>query len=130
MKKQASLPDTNYLLRYLLHDNEVQFSEASVFFENVRVGKITALISESVLVESIYVLVKHYKVPRIESAASMEGIFLYKGIVNPDREVFTKALRLFSESSLDIVDCILISRNAVEGYAVMTFDKAMQKKLL
>jgi predicted nucleic-acid-binding protein len=130
MKKRASLPDTNYILRYLLRDNEVHFAEASEYFEKVRVGKEPALISESVLVECLYVLTKHYKVPRVEAAMSLGGILLYKGIVNPDRDVFTKALRLFAESALDPVDCILLQKNALEGHNVRTFDKAMPKRIL
>jgi predicted nucleic-acid-binding protein len=130
MKKRASLPDTNYILRYLLHDNEVHFAEASEYFEKVRVGKESALISESVLVECLYVLTKHYKVPRVEAAKSLGGILLYKGIVNSDRDVITKALRLFAESALDPVDCILLQKNALEGHTVRTFDKAMLKRIL
>jgi predicted nucleic-acid-binding protein len=130
MKKRASLPDTNYILRYLLRDNEAHFAETSEYFEKVRVGKELALISESVLVECLYVLTKHYKVPRVEAAMSLGGILLYKGIVNPDRDVFTKALRLFAESALDPVDCILLQKNALEGHNVRTFDKAMLKRIL
>ena len=50
MKRPAALPDTNYILRYLLRDVEVQFAEANVFFENVRTGKVLAVIAESVVV--------------------------------------------------------------------------------
>jgi predicted nucleic-acid-binding protein len=129
MKKRASLPDTNFILRYLLRDNEAHFSEAAVYFENVRIGKESALISEAVLVECLYVLTKHYQVPRIEASASLGGILLYKGVVNRDRDVLTKALSLFAESRLDPVDCILVQRHALEGHAVRTFDKALASRI-
>ena len=130
MKKRASLPDTNFILRYLLRDNEEQFTETSEYFENVRIGKESALIVESVLVECLYVLTKHYKVPRDEAARSLAGIYIYKGIVNPDRDILLKALSLFAESSLDPVDCILLQKNALEGHSVRTFDKAILKRIL
>jgi predicted nucleic-acid-binding protein len=130
MKKRASLPDTNYILRYLLRDNQEHFAEASEYFEKVRVGKESALICESVLVECLYVLTKHYKVPRLEAAASLGGILLYKGIVNTDRNVLTKALNSFAESSLDPVDCILLQKNALEDHAVRTFDNALLKQIV
>ncbi len=130
MKKRASLPDTNFILCYLLRDNEEQFAEATDFFEKVRVGKELALIAESVLVECLYVLTKHYKVPRAEAAASLKGILLYKGIVDSNRELLTNVLMLFAESTLDPVDCIILQMNALEGYTVRTFDKAMQKRIL
>lgn len=130
MKRRASLPDTNFILRYLLRDNEAHFADASDFFENVRVGKESALISESVLVECLYVLTKHYKVPRAEAAGSLGGIFMYKGVVNPDSDVISKALALFAESTLDPVDCILLQKAAVEGHTLRTFDKALLKRVV
>jgi predicted nucleic-acid-binding protein len=130
MKKRSSLPDTNFILRYLLRDNEQHFAEAAEFFESVRVGKESALITESVLVECLYVLTRHYKVPRVEAAGSLGGILIYKGIVNADRDVLTKALTLFAESSFDPVDCILLNKAALEGHTLRTFDKALQKRVV
>jgi predicted nucleic-acid-binding protein len=130
MKRPASLPDTNFILRYLLHDNEEEFAEASVFFEKVRIGKASALISESVLVECLYVLTKHYKVPRAEAATSLGGIFIYKGIVNPDSNILSKALTLFAESTLDPVDCSMLQISAVEGHTLRTFDEALLKRIV
>lgn len=129
MKKRATLPDTNFILRYLLQDHEVHFLEASDFFEKVRLGKESALIAESVLLECLYVLTKHYKVPRSEASESLNGILLYKGIVNQDREVLIRALTLFAESSLDAVDCLLVHRALTEGHGVRSFDKALLKRL-
>ena len=129
MKKRISLPDTNFILRYLLRDHEAHFVESSEYFEMVRGGKEAVLITESVLVECIYVLTKHYHVPRIEASNSLSGILLYKGVVNPDREIFLKALTLFAESTLDPVDCILLQRNALEGHNIRTFDKALLKRI-
>ena len=51
MKKRISLPDTNFILRYLLRDHEAHFVESSEYFEMVRGGKEAVLITESVLVD-------------------------------------------------------------------------------
>ena len=128
MKRQTTLPDTNYILRYLLRDNETHYVEAAEFFENVRSGKDFAVIAESVLVECLYILTKHYKVPRTESVKSLYGILLYKGVVNPNREILTKALTLFAESTLDPVDCLLIAMSSIEGHSVRSFDRALLKR--
>ena len=130
MKKQATLPDTNYILRYLLCDNESHYVEAAEFFENVRSGKELALLAESVMVECLYVLTKHYKVPRAESAKSLYGILLYKGIVNPNREILMKTLTLFAETTLDPVDCLIIAMTSIEGHLVRSFDRALLKRIL
>ncbi|HBG04472.1 MAG: hypothetical protein A2075_13270 [Geobacteraceae bacterium GWC2_58_44] len=127
MKKPAALPDTNFILRYLLRDIEEQFAEADAFFENVRVGRATALVAESVLVECLYILTKYYRVSRADIAVSLTNLLLYKGIQNKDKEVLTQSLALFAETSLDPVDCILAARAAVAGNSVLTFDKALNK---
>lgn len=127
MKRPAALPDTNFILRYLLRDVEEQFSQAEAFFENVRSGKTVALVVESVLVECIYILGKHYGVPRADIAASLANLLLYKGVANSDKQLLIKALALFAESSLDPVDCILATRATEMGNSVLTFDKALKK---
>lgn len=129
MKRLVSLPDTNFILRYLLRDNEVHFTEASEYFEKVRIGKEASLIAESVLVECLYVLTKHYKVPRMEATNSLHGIFLYKGVINQNREVLIRALALFAESTLDPVDCLLIAMTKVDGHGVRSFDQALLKRI-
>ena len=39
------------------------------------------------------------------------------------------ALKLYGETSLDFVDCILISMNKVLGCDVVTFDKKMNQRM-
>lgn len=129
MKKRGSLPDTNFILRYLLRDNEAHFVEAAEYFEKVRVGKESAVIVESVLVECLYVLTKYYKVPRAEATKSLHGILLYKGVINHNREVLTRALSLFAETTLDPVDCLLVAMTAIEGNTVKTFDQDLLKRI-
>lgn len=127
MKKPVALPDTNYILRYLLHDNERQFAETNDYFELVRTGKASALLLESVVVECLYILTKHYHVPRAKAAASLSGILLYKGITNLDRDTLVKALTLFGEGTLDPVDCLLAAKSAADGLTLLTFDKSLAK---
>jgi predicted nucleic-acid-binding protein len=127
MKKPAALPDTNYILRYLLRDNESQFAETSGYFELLRSGNASALLLESVVVECLYILTKHYHVPRPEAAASLSGILLYKGITNYDRDALVKALSLFGEGTLDPVDCVLAAKSTADGLTLLTFDKALAK---
>lgn len=129
MKKRGSLPDTNFILRYLLRDNEAHFVEAAEYFEKVRVGKESAVIVESVLVECLYVLTKYYKVPRAEATKSLHGILLYKGVINQNREVLTRALSLFAETTLDPVDCLLVAMTAIDGNTVKTFDQDLLKRI-
>lgn len=127
MRKPAALPDTNFILRYLLRDIEDQFQQTDSFFEDVRSGKTVALLDQSVLVECLYVLTKHYQVPRVAASSNLTALLQYKGVVNTDKAVLVKSLKFFAETPLDPVDCILAAQSAVAGHSVMTFDKALRK---
>lgn len=127
MKKPVALPDTNYILRYLLRDDAKQFSETVTFFEQVRSGKERAVLLESVITECLYILTKHYQVPRAAAAESLLGILAYKGVINPDRDRLASALGFFMNTSLDPVDCLLAATSLLEKQTLLTFDKALLK---
>ncbi|NMB65576.1 MAG: type II toxin-antitoxin system VapC family toxin, partial [Spirochaetes bacterium] len=96
--------DTNAILRYLLKDNIEQFNKANVIFEKAREGDLYIVVLESVLVECIYVLMKFYKVPKNEIVSKLETLLNYKGVKNSDKTELLKALQIFKEKNIAIVD--------------------------
>ena len=128
MKRLAeSLPDTNTIVRYLVADNAALHAKAKDFFDKVKHGSVKAVILESVIAECIYVLTKIYKVPRDRAASSLIDVLHYKGIANSDQQELIRALTLFSERGLDIVDCILFAKASAAGDHLFTFDADLQK---
>lgn len=128
MKKPArSLPDTNTIVRYLVNDNPALYVKAKEFFDKVKNGGLKAVILESVIAECVYVLTKIYRVPRDRAAGSLIDVLRYKGIANVDRQELIRALSLFSEQGLDIVDCILYAKAAAGGDHLFTFDADLNK---
>lgn len=128
MKKPArSLPDTNTIVRYLVADDPALHEKAKDFFDKVKNGNVKAVVLESVIAECIYVLTRIYRVPRDQAAGSLIDLLRYKGIVNDDQQVLIKALSLFSDHRLDIVDCILCAKAAAAGDPLFTFDVDLQK---
>jgi len=51
----------------------------------------------------------------------------YKGIANDDQQGLIRALLLFSEQGIDIVDCILCAKSATGKDHLFTFDDDLQK---
>ena len=128
MKRPAeSLPDTNTIVRYLVADDAALHAKAKDFFDKVKQGDVKAVILESVIAECIYVLTKIYKVPRDRAAGSLIDLMHYKGIANGDQQELIRALTLFSERGLDIVDCILCAKASAAGDHLFTFDADLQK---
>jgi predicted nucleic-acid-binding protein len=118
--------DANWILRYLLRDDETLFAKASGVLEKAKTGEEKILILESVLAECIYVLLKIYRVDRISIAEKMRDLFSYKGVVNPDRKDLIEAVHLFGRTNFSIVDCLLLSKSINHGWPLLTFDKDLK----
>ena len=119
--------DTNWILRYLLRDDEALFLRASAVLDKVKTGDEKVIIPESVLAECTYILIKIYKVDRPTLADKLRGLFDYKGVVNSDKKDLIDALLLFGHTNLSIVDCILCAKSKNRRLSLFTFDKTLQK---
>ena len=128
MKKQAkSLPDTNTIIRYLVKDDINLYKKAKEFFDKVREGSTKAVILESVVAECIYVLMKIYHVPKDRAVGSLIDILHYKGIANDDQKELVRALTLFADHGIDIVDSILCAKAISSGASLFSFDEELNK---
>ena len=128
MRKPArSLPDANIIVRYLVKDNITLYTKAKDFFDKVRDGSEKAVILESVIAESIYVLTKIYKAPKDKASNSLIDILHYKGIANDDQKELIRALTLFLQRGIDIVDCILCAKAVGSGDNLFSFDEELNK---
>ena len=123
---EKKLIDANVLLRYLLKDNEALFKKACDLLERVKDGKEWIIIPESVLAECVYVLLKIYKVDRKLIAEKLKLLFIYKGVVNPDKEDLVDSIHLFGQTNLTIVDCIICAKSANIKMPILTFDDELK----
>ena len=121
------LVDANWILRYLLRDDEALFLRASALLDKVRTGDAKVIIPECVLAECTYILIKIYKVGRSTVAEKLRDLFDYKGVVNADKKDLVDALLLFGHTNLSIVDCILCAKSRNHDFPIFTFDKSLQK---
>jgi len=126
-KPARSLPDTNIIVRYLVKDNITLYTKAKDFFDKVKEGSEKAVILESVIAECIYVLTKIYHAPKDKASNSLIDILHYKGIANDDQKELIRALTLFSERNIDIVDCILCAKAVGSGDNLFSFDEELNK---
>lgn len=115
------LLDANYILRYLLQDNQEMFVEAKKV-----IGQENCFLLNEVLAEVVYVLEGVYKTPKkvIEETLStfvqLHNIHMYES-----KETLAEALKIYKTKNLDYVDCCLCALR--EKYEVKTFDKKLLK---
>lgn len=120
-ENKMTLIDTNVILRYILNDIPEQADKAELV---INLGAFTL---PEVVAEVIYVLTKLYGVPRNKIAEII--IPLFDEIAIQYKDVIICAVKVFAETTLDFVDCILISRNKVLNEPVFSFDKKLNKQL-
>ncbi len=112
--------DTNYILRFLLQDNEEMYRIAKDAIVNKR-----CYIGNEVLAEVVFVLQKVYQVSGQEIRDVLENLISFDNIILEDRKIALEALDIFDKKRLDFVDAILCARS--NQYIVKTFDKKLQK---
>ena len=119
MKK---LIDANVILRYLLGDHPEYSEKAKKVIEE---GAYTL---PEVIAEVVYVLNGVYKVTRSEIRDTLVD---FMDEVDVDRgEIIVLALTVYSEISLDFVDCVLIAYHRIDRAEVVSFDKKLNKNLI
>ena len=119
------LVDTNYLLRYILRDDEAMYQKACrTACRTIAEGAATRLES---IPEVIYVLTGFYGVGRKEASSAVAK--LLQDVDVPEKETILAALKLYGESRLDYVDCIYIAVSKRDGERVLTFDKKINAKM-
>lgn len=80
-----------------------------------------------IIAEVVYVLKGVYKIE--PDAIGRTLIEFLDEVTVENQEAVCEALSLFSETSLDFVDCILIARHRVLGDEIASFDKKLNKML-
>lgn len=121
--------DTNFILRYLLADNQEMFAKAKEIFDEVNTGETTIILEQSVFTEVIFVLASFYKVPKAKIVQILSELLSYKGVKNDEKETLSLALAYYDKYNLHIVDCLLLAKTKITGYPVLTFDQKLISSL-
>ena len=88
--------DTNVLLRYLLHDDEVQAARADAVFDAAE----TVLITDVVLAETVWTLAgRKYRMVKAELVAVLERLFSEPNIRFEDDQVVWRALQAYRSTA-------------------------------
>ena len=123
------LCDTNVIVRYLLGETTDQARIAMDLLDQTPSGQVKVMVLEAVFVETIFVLSKVYKVPRLELSQTMSNFLQYRGIINEAKSIWLRALEIYAMSNLHIVDCLLVTKAKQSEIQLVTFDKQLAKMI-
>ncbi len=128
-KKNIVYLDTNIILRFLIGDGGELADKAKNIFKQIESGDLTAFCNDAVFAEIIFVLRKVYNVEKTIIKESLENIIYMSEFYVDNKEVALKALSIFVENRIDIVDSLLIAYNNVLDINVLSFDKKLNTML-
>lgn len=117
--------DTNFIIRYLIADNKEQFIKAKEIFDQAKSGQISIILEQTVFTETIFVLNSFYKVPREKICTILSELLTYKGI-KCEKEILLRALKIYQDENLHIVDSVLLSKSKNEDISILTFDEKLK----
>ena len=124
----VSLIDTNVIVRFLVKDNEEQFVISKDIFNQIQLGTLKVEILSEVLMEVLFVMIKVYKIPKSMIIDKLKSILLLDGVVNNDKAIYVDTLNLMQNKNIDYVDALICTKNVLQGYGKISFDKDVMKK--
>lgn len=127
-KKSTAVIDTNIIIRFLTGEPEDLFQKSRRIIENIESGDIEAHLSEAVFAEVVFVLSRVYHIERASIHDALLPLLSMRGLRFQDTACFQKALEIFRDTKLDIVDSILAAYKSVKGMEILTFDNELLKK--
>jgi predicted nucleic-acid-binding protein len=122
--------DTNYFLRYFLHDIQEQNLLVEDFFIKAFDEKIILVTSTIVFFEVYWVLSdKFYKKSKEEAVLFLKKMLELRFIELKERDILVHALTLFERTNLDLEDCYnLFYAKTHRVNEFKTFDKKLAKE--
>ncbi len=118
--------DTNVLVRFLVADDAEQHRRALAFIEQSLAAETVLLVPEIVIVETVWVLRRSYRLSRAEVAAVLHRVLAARHLEIDSRDCVNRALRRFEAGKGDFSDYLIAEHAALSGAeAVVTFDRAL-----
>ncbi len=114
--------DANVFLRFILNDNK----EMADYAETLLINHEAFLLHE-VIAEMVYVLSSVYSIKRQDISSELTNLLTYAE--TDDKIIMIQALKNYSQTKLDFVDCILLAYSMIQNIEIATFDKKLANKI-
>ena len=124
----VSLIDANIIIRFLVGDHEEHLKISRKIFAQIQDNTLQVEILSEVLMEVLFVVVKQYKVPKDITVEKLKSILLLEGVVNTNKMMLIETLNMFLEKNIDYIDALICTKNKMQGYGKISFDKDVMKK--
>jgi len=121
------LIDANYIIRFLTLEPIEHYKKAKELFLKVAKKEIEAEISEGIIMECYFVLLKFYKWDRIKIIDKLEKIISFDNIKCNNKIEILETLNILKRKNIDFIDALLCAKNRLYKYEIKSFDKDIKK---
>lgn len=120
--------DTNVLVRYLVHDDDLQHAAAKKLIRAVLRGGETLYIPITVMLELEWVLRSNFGFNKEQITLTLASLLAAAELSIGSELAVEIALALYKKNSADFADCVHIALSHVSGEKPLwTFDRAASK---
>jgi predicted nucleic-acid-binding protein len=122
--------DANVLISFFLNRSEAQAAAGEELFQRARAAEVNAIVPQSVVFETAYVLQSFYGVDRERVAAVIRDVVTTPGIRIDDEWPWQRVLDIWPATLPSLADASIVAVAMAKGYdAIATFDRKLSKKL-
>ncbi len=119
--------DTNVLVRFLVQDDPAQAKAATQLFDRLTDDD-PALLLREVVMETVWVLERAYKVSRDGIAAALDGLLESREIEMEDAEIIAQAIERYRSGGPGFADHLIALQAKGQGArTLVTFDARAAK---
>ena len=118
--------DTSVLIRFFTQDDTQKFDQCVKFFELVEEGKIRPYISNIVILEIQFVLIKVYNFPKSKVLADIDTVLQLRNLQVIEKTDTKKALSLYKRNNIKYADCLITTQVPAKA-KLLTYDEEFLK---
>ena len=119
--------DTNVLVRYLVRDDAVQAEVAQTLLEDLSIEQ-PGFVCREVMVETVWVLERTYKLTRVDIAAAVEELVTTAGLVVEEADAVAQAAAHYRFGGPDFADLMILAAGERAGARPLyTFDQRLSR---
>ncbi|MBI2039720.1 PIN domain-containing protein [Candidatus Microgenomates bacterium] len=124
---KSLLLDANIFLRFFLNDVPNQQKIATKLLQQAKNKKLNLIVPQIIIFEVEFILSKYYLFSKNEIIDRLQSIVSVAYLDVQDREIFQRALGIFKNENLSLVDCFLKAMSEIAETEIFTFDQKLAK---
>jgi predicted nucleic acid-binding protein len=128
MAEAVPFLDTNILLRHLLGDVPDQAQRATAYLSRIEAGELTVHSADSVVMETVFTLQRHYHVPKAQIRDWLVPIIMLPSIHLPHKRRLIEVFSLYVDKNVSFIDAYhAVLMRALGLDTIVSFDRRIER---